>query len=163
MTLSWTIQRAAVETGLTADTLRYYDRVGLLPNVARSRSGHRRFSEDDIGWIRFLQCLRATGMPIEQIARYVQLMQAGEETADQRRQLLEAHRRAIKLEIRQLNQALEKIEGKIAAYEAGARLIPAQVAAPPPDGNVHAARRGGGDQTRDATPRRRRLQLRSAS
>ncbi len=126
MAMLWTIRRVAAETGLSADTLRYYERIGLLPDIARSESGHRRFSEDDIGWIRFLQCLRKTGMPIEQVHRYAQLMRAGDETIGERRQVLEAHRRAILDEIRQLTAALELIEHKIEVHGgAAARPRPA--------------------------------------
>src|SRR5919202_3743247 len=107
MAMQWTIQRAAAETGLSADTLRYYEKIGLLPGIARASSGHRRFSEDDLGWIRFLQRLRATGMPIEEIHRYGELMRAGEHTSVERRQILEAHRQRIEREIANLNEALD--------------------------------------------------------
>ena len=117
-----TIQRVAAETGLSADTLRWYEKIGLLSGIARSESGHRRFSEDDLGWIRFLQCLRSTGMPIEQIQRYAELVREGDHTAPERRQLLEAHRRTIRREIQQLRGMLDIVEKKIAYYES---LIPA--------------------------------------
>jgi DNA-binding transcriptional MerR regulator len=121
MALQWSIQRAAAETGLSADTLRYYEKIGLLQGIGRTRSGHRRFTEDDLGWIRFLQRLRATGMPIEQIQRYGELMRAGDHTAAERRQLLEAHRRTIRREIGRLKEALNLIDRKIAHYDALAR------------------------------------------
>jgi DNA-binding transcriptional MerR regulator len=118
-----TIQNVATETGLSADTLRYYERVGILPDIARSESGHRRFSENDIGWIKFVQCLRATGMPIEQLHQYAQLMQQGDSTARERLQLLEDHRRVIENEMRELGTALELVQGKIASYEAVLRGV----------------------------------------
>jgi DNA-binding transcriptional MerR regulator len=118
MVMQWSIQRAAAETGLSADTLRYYEKIGLLPGIARSESGHRRFSEDDLGWIRFLQRLRATGMPIEQILRYGELMRAGDHTAAERRQILESHRQSITREIGQLEEALDILDRKIAHYDA---------------------------------------------
>ena len=118
MEMPLTIQRAAAETGLSADTLRYYEKIGLLPGIARSDSGHRRFSEDDIGWIRFLQCLRATGMPIERIARYGELWREGDGTIDERKQILEEHRMVIRAEIDELNRALAIVDMKIANYEA---------------------------------------------
>ena len=91
MTDTRTIQRAAEETGLTADTLRYYERIGILPGIGRSQSGHRRFTDDDMGWIKLVQCLRATGMPLEDLHRYAELVQEGEHTAAERLRLLEAH------------------------------------------------------------------------
>jgi DNA-binding transcriptional MerR regulator len=121
MAMQWSIQRAAAETGLSADTLRYYEKIGLLPGIARSQSGHRRFSEDDLGWIRFLQRLRATGMPIEQIQRYGELMRAGDHTSAERRQILETHRQAIRREIGHLEDALDLLDRKIAHYDALAR------------------------------------------
>src|SRR6266496_3462035 len=113
MDMPLTIQRAAAETGLSADTLRYYERIGLLPGIARSDSGHRRFSEDDIGWIRFLQCLRATGMPIEKIARYAEMWRVGDTTITERKALLEEHRKVIRAEIAELNRALAIVDMKI--------------------------------------------------
>ena len=92
MTDTRTIQRAAEETGLTADTLRYYERIGILPGIGRSQSGHRRFTDDDMGWIKLVQCLRATGMPLEDLHRYAELVQEGEHTAAERLSLLEAHK-----------------------------------------------------------------------
>lgn len=117
MTLTRTIQRAAAETGLTADTLRYYEKIGILPGIARSESGHRRFSENDIGWIRLVQCLRATGMPIEDLHRYAELMQQGDSTSSERLAILEEHRGRIMADIRELTTSLELVERKIAGYE----------------------------------------------
>src|SRR5512141_2608475 len=116
MSTALTIQRAADETGLSADTLRYYERIGILPGIARSESGHRRFSEGDLGWIRLVQCLRATGMSIEDLHRYAELMQQGDSTAPERLRLLEDHRRRIKDEMRELETALALVERKIAGY-----------------------------------------------
>jgi DNA-binding transcriptional MerR regulator len=121
MAVTRTIQRVSAETGLSADTLRYYERIGILPGIERSASGHRRFSDADLGWIRLVQCLRATGMPIEHLHRYAELMQQGDSTARERLHLLEDHRRRIKDEMRELSTALELVEQKIAGYEALAR------------------------------------------
>src|SRR5215204_2498007 len=107
MTMTRSIQGAATETGLSADTLRYYERIGVLPGIARTSSGHRRFSEGDIGWIKLVQCLRATGMSIEELHRYAMLMQQGDSTAEERLQLLEEHRARIKHDLQELETALE--------------------------------------------------------
>ena len=117
MTMTRTIQDAAAETGVSRDTLRYYERVGILPGIARSRSGHRRFSDDDMGWIKLVQCLRATGMPIEDLQAYAELMQQGDSTAGERLRLLEDHRRRIQADMAELATALELVERKISGYD----------------------------------------------
>ena len=113
-----TIQRAAAETGLSADTLRYYERIGILPGIGRSESGHRRFTDDDMGWIKLVQCLRATGMPLEDLHRYAELVQEGEDTSAERLEILEAHRARIQAEMAELSIALGLVEQKIAGYTA---------------------------------------------
>ena len=117
MTMTRTIQRASAETGLSADTLRYYERIGILPGIGRSESGHRRFTDDDMGWIKLVQCLRATGMPIEDLHAYAELVQEGDSTAARRLQLLENHRQRIRAEMEELTTALELVERKIAGYD----------------------------------------------
>ena len=129
MTMMLSIQRAAAETGLSPDTLRYYERIGVLPGVARSPSGHRRYAEGDIGWIKLVQCLRATGMPIEDLHQYAVLVQQGDGTAEQRLQLLEAHRKRINDEMQELTTALELVNRKIDGYDQILRR--AQVENPP--------------------------------
>ena len=117
MTMTRTIQDAATETGVSRDTLRYYEKIGILPGIARSRSGHRRFSDDDMGWIKLVQCLRATGMPIEDLHTYAELMQQGDSTAAERLRLLQDHRRRIKADMAELSTALELVERKISGYD----------------------------------------------
>jgi DNA-binding transcriptional MerR regulator len=117
MTISRSIQDASAETGVSRDTLRYYEKIGILPGIARSRSGHRRFTDDDMGWIKLVQCLRATGMPIEDLHAYAELMQQGDSTAGDRLRILERHRRRIKDDMAELRTALELVERKIAGYD----------------------------------------------
>src|SRR3954447_4203400 len=116
MTMIRSIQRAAAETGLSTDTLRYYERIGILPNIGRSQSGHRRFTDDDMGWIKLVQCLRATGMPLEHLHRYAELVQAGDQPAEERLQILESHKARIVSEMDELSIALELVDRKIAGY-----------------------------------------------
>jgi DNA-binding transcriptional MerR regulator len=130
MTMTRSIQGAAAETGLSADTLRYYERIGVLPGIARTTSGHRRFSEGDIGWIKLVQCLRATGMSIDELHRYAMLMQQGDSTAEERLHLLEEHRARIKHDLAELETALELVERKIAGYDG---LLRRGLTAAPPD------------------------------
>jgi DNA-binding transcriptional MerR regulator len=112
-----TVQQAADKTGLSGHTIRYYERIGLIPSIERASNGHRRYSEDDIGWIEFLKCLRSTGMPIAEMQRYVELQQEGDATFQDRLALLKAHRRRIKAKMRELDSFLERIEGKIGYYQ----------------------------------------------
>ena len=112
-----TVHEVADKTELSAHTIRYYERIGLIPSIERASNGHRRYSADDIGWIEFLKCLRSTGMPISEMQRYVELQQDGDLTLRDRLALLEAHRCRIKARIQELNRFLERIEGKIAYYQ----------------------------------------------
>ena len=83
-----TIRDVARETGLSVHTLRYYERIGLIPPVERAESGHRRYRDKDIAWFEFLRKLRATGMPIRKVREYVALQQQGDETLRERFELL---------------------------------------------------------------------------
>jgi DNA-binding transcriptional MerR regulator len=111
-----TIQQAAGETGLSAHTLRYYERIGLIAPVDRAPNGHRRYTEDDVGWIGFLNKLRATGMPIAKMKRYADLQRRGDDTLAERLALLEEHRREVKKRIQELEDNLAVIEYKIKYY-----------------------------------------------
>lgn len=117
METGMTVQETSEKTGLSAHTIRYYERIGLIPSIERASNGHRRYSDEDIGWIEFLKCLRSTGMPISEMQRYVELQQEGDPTLHDRLALLEAHRRRIKAKIQELDRFLERIEGKIAWYQ----------------------------------------------
>jgi DNA-binding transcriptional MerR regulator len=111
------IAEAAEISGLSAHTLRYYERAGLLEPVFRNRSGHRRYRETDLERIRFLARLRATGMPIREVRRYAELMQAGDATNAERLELLEAHREAVLAGLETTAKNLELIEWKIDFYK----------------------------------------------
>jgi DNA-binding transcriptional MerR regulator len=130
MTMTRTIQDAAAETGVSRDTLRYYERIGILPGISRSKSGHRRFSDDDMGWIKLVQCLRATGMPIEDLHAYAELAQQGDATAPERLRILKEHRRRIKEDMAELATALELVERKIAGYD---EVLARGLSVEPPD------------------------------
>jgi len=88
-----TISEVAARTGLTRHTLRYYERDGLMLGVSRAGSGHRRYSERDLGWIELITKLRATGMPVCEVRRYAELVRAGDGNEDERLALLHAHRK----------------------------------------------------------------------
>jgi len=111
------IAEAADVSGLSPHTLRYYERAGLLEPVGRNGSGHRRYRTSDLELIRFLTRLRATGMPIREVRRYAELMQAGDATNAERLALLEQHRDAVLAGLETTAKSLELIEWKINFYK----------------------------------------------
>jgi DNA-binding transcriptional MerR regulator len=102
---------------MTAHTLRYYERVGLIQPVGRARNGHRRYSEADEAWLNFLHCMRATNMSIREMQRYAELREKGDATSLQRRKLLEDHQAEIAGKIVALQQAHALLTHKIANYK----------------------------------------------
>src|SRR5579863_6119934 len=101
----YTIRTMADRSGMTAHTLRYYERVGLIQPVGRARNGHRRYSDADAAWLNFLHCMRATNMPIREMQRYAAMREMGDTTIEQRRQLLEEHQATIAAQIAALQKA----------------------------------------------------------
>jgi DNA-binding transcriptional MerR regulator len=114
----YSIGETARRCGLTMDTLRYYERLGLIGDVERSATGQRRYSDDQIGWIGTLKCLRDTGMPIEIMCRFAALARDGDHTVADRISLLEAHHEAVGEHIRDLEAKRDYIAGKIDYYKA---------------------------------------------
>jgi DNA-binding transcriptional MerR regulator len=111
-----TIAEAAERSGLSAHTLRYYERIGLIHPVGRGANGHRRYGRDDLEWLTLLIKLRATGMPIRQMVEYAELVREGDHTAARRREMLEAHRDAIHAQLIELNETAAVLDHKIAMY-----------------------------------------------
>jgi DNA-binding transcriptional MerR regulator len=111
-----TIGEAAERTGLSLDTLRYYERIGLLPPIARHK-GIRRYSEADLEWILFVAHLRATDMPVKDIRAITSLAIQGQSTMPQRRAVLVEHRAKIEHQIIALQEALQLIDKKLAYYD----------------------------------------------
>ncbi|WP_113703962.1 MerR family transcriptional regulator [Nonomuraea lactucae] len=112
-----TIQEAAQRSGLSAHTLRYYERIGLIHSVGRNSSGHRDYAERDLQWLAFLTKLRTTGMPIADMCRYAELSRAGAHTAGERRAMLERHRERVLARIAELSQDLTALDYKIEMYK----------------------------------------------
>ncbi len=108
----------AERTGVTIDTLRYYEREHLLKNVARAESGHRRYSEDDVLWVEVLRCLRDTGMSIEQLRHYCELGAQGDHTEPERYAMLTEHRALVERQIAERHEALRLIDHKLSFYAA---------------------------------------------
>ena len=105
-------------TGLSAETLRYYERVGLLNPIERASGGQRRYSGDDAVWVEFLTRLRATGMSIARMREFAELRRRGADTLRERRELLEAHRSDVETRQAQLADNLGVIAAKIEHYRA---------------------------------------------
>ncbi|MFF2525845.1 MerR family transcriptional regulator [Streptomyces liangshanensis] len=122
----YTISQVAAFTGLTAHTLRWYERIGLMPHVDRSNTGQRRFSNQDLDWLEFVTKLRLTGMPVADMVRYAELIRVGEETFEQRQELLERTRRDVIDRIRELQGTVAVLDHKISFY-ADARRAPERV------------------------------------
>jgi DNA-binding transcriptional MerR regulator len=114
-----TISEVSERTGLTRHTLRYYERDGLMLDVGRAASGHRRYCERDLGWIELITKLRGTGMPIREVRRYAELVRAGDGNEDERLALLRAHRGRVRAQLDTMAAHLDAIDMKI-SYYAGA-------------------------------------------
>jgi len=118
MSSSLSIQQAAERAGLTTHTLRYYERVNLIPPVARAANGHRRYSEEDFRRIEFVRCLRSTGMPICDIQRYMAAARQGDQGIFERLAIMEGHQDRLVAKIQELTGFLDKIESKVERYRA---------------------------------------------
>jgi DNA-binding transcriptional MerR regulator len=116
ITTELTVAEAAREAGVTAHTLRYYERAGLLARVERNGAGHRRFTAEDVDWVVMVTRLRATGMPIRAIRQYAELVHAGEGNEAERLALLEAHRERVLEQLADIQRNLELVDFKIGLY-----------------------------------------------
>jgi MerR family transcriptional regulator, aldehyde-responsive regulator len=114
----YSIGEVADRVGISVDTLRYYEKAGLLNGVARTESGRRLYSDDDCGWILFVRRLRGTAMPIGEIAQYAKMVRDGAGTTSERRRVLEAHRERVRRAHDELADALAVLDRKIEHYEA---------------------------------------------
>ncbi|TXS34312.1 MerR family transcriptional regulator [Streptomyces sp. ms191] len=112
----YTISEVAAWTGLTAHTLRWYERIGLMPHVDRSHTGQRRFTNRDLQWLAFVGKLRLTGMPVASMVRYAELVRAGDHTFAERRELLESTRRDVVSRMAELRDTLAVLDIKISHY-----------------------------------------------
>ena len=119
------IGELAKRTDLSAHTLRYYERIGLLPVADRDASGRRDYDASILVWIEFLHRLKTTGMPIREMLRYAELRAAGDHTGPDRRMILEAHRKKVRTHLADLQAALLVLDTKIDTYvEAEKRTQP---------------------------------------
>lgn len=112
----YTISEVSEHTGLSAHTLRWYERIGLMPHVNRTHTGQRRFSNRDLDWLSLVTKLRLTGMPVADMVRYAELVRQGESTFAEREQLLTAHREDVRQRITELQSTLDVLDYKIDIY-----------------------------------------------
>ena len=118
----YTISEVVAFTGLTAHTLRWYERIGLMAHVDRSHTGQRRYSNRDLDWLDLVGKLRLTGMPVADMVRYAELVREGEGTYRERYELLEATRRDVRARIAELQDTLAVLDRKIMFYSDATRV-----------------------------------------
>ncbi|MEV6899277.1 MerR family transcriptional regulator [Amycolatopsis sp. NPDC051372] len=121
---SYSPSEVTARTGFSIDTLRYYERIGLLRDVHRTAGGRRRFTEDDLRFLHLLRCLRDTEMPIAQMLRYVELLREGDDTQAERLAVLQDHETRVAEQIDRLRGHQEHIRMKIAFYGAAVDQTP---------------------------------------
>ena len=116
----YTIGDAAAELGMPASTIRFYEKNGLIPNQQRSSDGRRLFDEDDLEWMRFVERLKVSGMPIKEIREYIRLYIEGDSTIEERRRIVNARLEAIDRQLEELKFARDFIQYKCWFYDVAA-------------------------------------------
>ena len=131
-----TIAEVSRKYDISADTLRYYERIGLIPPVPRTRSGLRDYGEESCGWIQLMKCMRAAGVQIEALIEYVDLFQQGDATLDARKALLVEQRDQLVSRMAEMQASLDLLNQKIDRYEQGMMTAEQQLR------RLHAEREG---------------------
>lgn len=111
------IAEVSKQYGLTTDTLRYYEKVGLITNVPRNKSGVRDYSDDNLRQIEFVKCLRAAGLPIETMSQFFALVAQGDDTLEERLQLLLEQKEIIENKLIEIAATLDHLNSKITYYQ----------------------------------------------
>ena len=123
----YSMKEVCEKMNLPASTIRYYDKQGMLPNMHRTESGYRRFSDADIGMLNMIECLKRTGMSIRDIQQFITWAQQGDATLQQRYDMFVERRQSVQEQIAQLQRTLDFVEFKCryyaAALEAGTESI----------------------------------------
>ena len=112
-----TITEVSKKYGLSADTLRYYERIGLIPKINRNKRGVRDFTEEDCRWVEFIKCMRGSGLSIESLIEYVKLFQEGNSTINARKEILIEQRNQLADRIKEMQSTLDRLDKKIDGYE----------------------------------------------
>ncbi len=113
------ISEAAKHVGVTAVTLRYYEKEGLVPGIKRKKGGVRDYQQEDLQWIDFIVCMRNAGLSIESLGRYTKLFQQGNQTIEERKALLKEERNKLIEKQKEIAETLDRLNGKIQDYEEG--------------------------------------------
>ena len=108
-----TIAETSRKYGLSPDTLRYYERIGLIPPVHRSAGGIRDYDEESCNWIELMKCMRAAGVQIEALVQYVALVRQGDETLEARRELLARQRDQLAARMADMQRSLDRLDEKL--------------------------------------------------
>ncbi len=116
------IKRISQLTGLSAHTLRYYEKIGLLLNIERDSKGYRDYSEKDLVWIEFIKRLKATNMPLNEIKRFAEFRSKGDSTINDRLKILENHQSRVNEQMDNLSIHQKKIKEKIELCKKGGEL-----------------------------------------
>lgn len=112
-----TIAEVCERFDLSQDTLRYYEKIGLIPTVQRKASGIRNYTEEDCKWIEFIKCMRSAGLTIEFLSEYVRLFKEGDSTLDKRRSLLIEQRSLLKDKMVEMQATLDRLDRKVERYD----------------------------------------------
>ena len=112
-----TIKEVSERFDISQDTLRYYERVGMIPPVNRTASGIRDYNENDLNWVKFAKCMRSAGLQVEAIVEYLKLYREGDTTVQARIELLKEQRKRLMEQKNGIDTALAKINDKISIYE----------------------------------------------
>ncbi|STB00100.1 MerR family transcriptional regulator [Clostridium baratii] len=112
-----TIKEVSERFNLSQDTLRYYERIGLIPSINRNKSGIRDYTEEDCGWIEFIKCMRNAGLTIEVLIEYVNLFQKGDDTIEARKEILIEQRKQLEEKMNEMKKTIERLDNKILRYE----------------------------------------------
>ena len=116
-----TISEVSEKFGITQDTLRYYEKAGIIPRIARTPGGVRDYHPEDLGWIEHVVCLRNAGMPVESLVEYLRLSQQGDDTFSERLELLKEQKENLKMQQRKLQDAMDRLDFKISRYQAAVK------------------------------------------
>lgn len=111
------ISEVSKKYDISTDTLRYYEKMGLLPNVKKNSSGIRDYSESDLGWVEFIKCMRSAGLSIEVLARYIELFYIGDYTREERKNILIEERKKLIEKRDAIQTTIDRLEYKIDSYD----------------------------------------------
>ena|SRR4030042_6363166 len=111
------IAEVSEQYGISSDTLRYYERIGLIPPVNRNKSGIRDYNDTDVKRVEFIKCMRSAGLPIEELIEYVALVQQGDTTIEARKDILKEQRELLMVRMKEMQKTLDILDYKIRVYE----------------------------------------------